>query len=81
LVEYIYIYEFFLSGKWIPSVVSMEELLQATMILIEIASLDPRVQVLGGVVIFDMEGLGMAHAWQMSPTVAQKLLEIMVVCD
>lgn len=36
---------------------------------------------LGGRVIWDLEGLTMAHYWQMSTTVVQKVLELLGVSD
>lgn len=66
-------------GKWKPSKITVEDIFKATLILIEIGSLEPIAQVRGAVAIFDMKGLGLNHIMQLSPAVAQKMLCLMVV--
>lgn len=44
----------------------------------EIGSLEPQSQVLGAVGIFDLEGLSMNQAWQLSPSLAQKVIQLLV---
>lgn len=66
-------------GNWKPSKVPIDELFKATLIVLEIGIMEPRAQVLGGVGIFDLEGLSMNHTLQMSPSVAQKMIAMMVV--
>lgn len=41
--------------------------------------MEHRAQVMGGVGIFDLAGLSMNHTLHMSPAVAQKMIQIMVV--
>lgn len=67
-------------GNWKPSKVSLEDLFRATLIILEIGSLEPISQVVGGVGIFDFEGLTLNHCLQMSPSVAQKIISLMVTC-
>lgn len=67
-------------GGWKPSKIPMDELFKATLILMEIGSLEPRAQILGGIGLFDLEGLSLTHTWHMSPSVAQKIISIMVTC-
>lgn len=66
-------------GNWKPSKIPIDELFKATLIVLEIGILEPRAQVLGGVGIFDLEGLSMSHVSSMSPSVAQKMIAMMVV--
>ncbi|XP_054284146.1 alpha-tocopherol transfer protein-like [Macrosteles quadrilineatus] len=65
-------------GKWNPSEYAADELFKATLAILELGILEPRAQVLGGRVIWDLEGLTMAHYWQITPAIVQKVLEIMV---
>ncbi|KAG8271607.1 hypothetical protein J6590_059082 [Homalodisca vitripennis] len=65
-------------GKWNPSQYAADELFKATLAILELGILEPRAQVLGGRVIWDLEGLTMAHYWQISPAIVQKVIEIMV---
>lgn len=66
-------------GNWRPSEIPVEDLFRATLILLEVGSLEPRAQVLGGVGIFDLEGFSLSHCWHMTPSLAQKMITIMVV--
>ena len=66
-------------GNWKPSKISMDDLFKATLVLMELGSMEPRAQIVGGIGIFDLEGLTLNHAWNMSPSTAQKIISIMVV--
>lgn len=65
-------------GNWKPSKVSLTDLFRATLIILEIGALEPISSVVGGVGIFDFEGLTLNHCLQMSPSVAQKIISLMV---
>lgn len=45
------------------------------MMIIEVAMAEPRTQVAGAQVIFDMDGLSMNHVYQFGPSFARILLE------
>ncbi|XP_035907328.1 uncharacterized protein LOC118510046 [Anopheles stephensi] len=64
-------------GKWRPNKIPIVDLFRATMLLLEVGSLEPQSQVLGGVGIMDLEGLTLNHAWNLTPTVAQKMLALL----
>lgn len=66
-------------GNWKPSKISLADLFRATLIILEIGALEPISQVVGGVGIFDFEGLTLNHCLQMSPAMAQKVISLMVV--
>lgn len=57
----------------------VDEIFKATLIVLEIGIMEHRAQVMGGVGIFDLAGLTMNHTLHMSPSVAQKMIAIMVV--
>jgi len=65
-------------GNWKPSRVPVDEIFKATLIVLEIGIMEPRAQVLGGVGIFDLENLTLNHTRYMSPSVAQKMIAMMV---
>lgn len=65
-------------GNWDPRKYPVEEIFKATVIILELGVLEPRAQVLGGIVIFDLEAITMAHAWSVSPQVASMVLALMV---
>ncbi|XP_039278551.1 alpha-tocopherol transfer protein-like isoform X1 [Nilaparvata lugens] len=65
-------------GKWKPSDYHIDELFKASLAILELGMLEPRAQILGGVVIWDLAGLTLNHAWQITPTVASKVIELMV---
>uniref|UniRef100_A0A182NES0 CRAL-TRIO domain-containing protein n=1 Tax=Anopheles dirus TaxID=7168 RepID=A0A182NES0_9DIPT len=64
-------------GKWRPSKIPIVDLFRATMLLLEVGSLEPQSQVLGGIGIMDLEGLTLNHAWNLTPAVAQKMLALL----
>ncbi|XP_043288210.1 clavesin-2-like isoform X2 [Venturia canescens] len=57
-------------GNWDPKKYGIEELFKATVIILELGILEPVAQILGGVVIFDLEGITMAHAWTITPQIS-----------
>ncbi|XP_008210093.1 alpha-tocopherol transfer protein isoform X2 [Nasonia vitripennis] len=65
-------------GNWDPRKYSVEEIFKATVIILELGLLEPRAQILGGIVIFDLEGITMTHAWTITPQVASMVLSLMV---
>ncbi|XP_076764326.1 alpha-tocopherol transfer protein isoform X2 [Xylocopa sonorina] len=65
-------------GNWDPRKYSVEEIFKATVIVLELGILEPRAQILGGVVLFDLEGITMAHAWTITPQVASMVIALMV---
>lgn len=70
---------FYKIGNWKPSRITVNEILTATMLLLEIGSLEPQAQVMGGVGIFDLEGMSLNHAWHVTPSIAQKIIFLMVL--
>lgn len=77
-LKLIVFFVFFL-GNWDPSEFSVAELFQATMIILELAIMEERAQILGGICIFDLGDLTMQQAWHMSPSIAKKMIQIVVV--
>ncbi|XP_074039986.1 alpha-tocopherol transfer protein [Leptinotarsa decemlineata] len=65
-------------GNWDPERLSTDELFQSTMIVLELAILEQRAQILGGVCIFDLGGLSLQQAWYITPSIAHKIVQIMV---
>lgn len=65
-------------GNWKPSKYPVEELFKATISVLELGILEPRAQILGGIVIFDLKNITMAHAWTVTPQVATMMLSLMV---
>lgn len=72
------IYKF---GNWRPSKIPVNEIFKASLILFEMGALEPQSQVLGGVGIFDLEGLALQHVWNLSPSVAKKIISLLVVSE
>ncbi|XP_037024683.1 clavesin-1-like isoform X2 [Bradysia coprophila] len=67
-------------GNWKPSKIPINDLMKATLILLEMGSLEPSAQVLGGIGIFDLEGLTINHGLLITPSVASKIICLMVTC-
>ncbi|XP_034231180.1 alpha-tocopherol transfer protein [Thrips palmi] len=64
-------------GNWDPSKVPIDDLFRATLIVLELGIMEPNAQIKGGVVIFDLQGIGLQHAWQVSPTIAAKVIQLL----
>ncbi|CAB3230637.1 unnamed protein product [Arctia plantaginis] len=69
---------FYRVGCWDPKSIPIEDLFKATILALEIGLLEQRSQILGGVAIFDLEDIGTAHAWQITPSVAAKMVKLLV---
>ncbi|XP_017777007.1 PREDICTED: alpha-tocopherol transfer protein-like [Nicrophorus vespilloides] len=65
-------------GIWDPKKFTITELFQATLVILELAILEQRAQILGGVCMFDLEGLSLQKSWHLTPSVASKIVQIMV---
>lgn len=65
-------------GNWDPKKYSTDQLFQATMAILELAILEQRAQILGGIAMFDLGNLSMQQAWYITPSMASKIVQIMV---
>lgn len=66
-------------GCWDPKVVPIEDLFKATILALELGMLEQRTQILGGIALFDLEDIGTQHAWQITPSVAARIVKLLVV--
>lgn len=64
-------------GNWDPSKVPIDDLFKATLIVLELGIMEPVAQIKGGVAIFDLQGIGLHHAWQVSPSIAAKVIQLL----
>lgn len=69
---------FFKIGNWQPNRISINEFVSATLLLLELGSLEPVSQVMGGVGIFDFAGYSLNHLWYCSPTLVQQVIALIV---
>lgn len=67
------------SGNWNINEFDMNEILKASLATLELGILEPRAQILGGVVIFDMNGFTLQHAYQITPKVVSTIFDLIVV--
>ncbi|KAK2580016.1 hypothetical protein KPH14_012305 [Odynerus spinipes] len=65
-------------GNWDPRKYPVEEIFKATVIVLELGILEPRAQILGGIVIFDLKGISMSHVWAVTPQIANMVMALMV---
>ncbi|CAG9791061.1 unnamed protein product [Diatraea saccharalis] len=66
-------------GVWDPSEFPVEDLVRAGMLMTEIGLRQPKLQVLGGTVLVDLEGLTLRHVATLTPTVAYQIVNLMGV--
>jgi len=71
----IIIYRF---GVWKPNKVSVDDIFRASIVLLELGSLEPIAQIMGGIGIFDLKDLSLNHVFHLSPSVAQKMIALLV---
>ncbi|KAF7409766.1 hypothetical protein HZH68_004147 [Vespula germanica] len=65
-------------GNWDPRKYPVEEIFKATVIILELGILEPRAQILGGIVVFDLKGITMSHVWTVTPQIANMVMALMV---
>jgi len=65
-------------GNWNTNNFDMNDILKASLATLELGILEPRAQILGGVVIFDMGGFTLQHAYQITPKVVSTIIELIV---
>ncbi|XP_026488006.2 alpha-tocopherol transfer protein-like [Vanessa tameamea] len=65
-------------GCWDSKTVAVDDIFKATIFALELGMLEQRTQILGGVALFDLEDLSTQHAWQITPTVASKIVKLLV---
>lgn len=66
-------------GCWDPKAISVEDLFKGTILALEMGLMEERTQILGGVAMFDLEDIGTQHAWQITPTIAARIVKLLVV--
>lgn len=71
---------FLISGRWETDVVPIVDVVRCALLMDEIASMQPKLQILGVTIIVDLEGLNMSHISQLTPTVASQIVTLMGVC-
>ncbi|XP_011549836.3 alpha-tocopherol transfer protein isoform X1 [Plutella xylostella] len=65
-------------GCWSPKKIPIDDLFRGTIMALELGLLEPRSQILGGVALFDLEGIGTKHAWEITPGVASRIIKLLV---
>lgn len=68
------------TGNWDTNEFDISEILKASLATLELGILEPIAQILGGVVIFDMNGFTLQHAYQITPKVVSTIFDLIVVC-
>ncbi|CAH2049102.1 unnamed protein product, partial [Iphiclides podalirius] len=64
-------------GAWDPSEFPVDDLVRAGMAMYEIGIRQPKLQVLGGTVIVDLEGITLKHVSTLTPTIAYQIVCLM----
>mgnify|MGYP003345921011 CR=1 FL=1 len=64
-----------LGKKWKHKQCSLDEVFKGCVLFLEAAMLEPKTQVAGAVVIFDMDGLSLQQTWQFTPAFAKRIVD------
>ncbi|XP_061707563.1 alpha-tocopherol transfer protein-like [Cydia pomonella] len=67
-------------GCWDPNTIPTNDLFRATLIAMELGMMEPASQILGAHAIFDLEDIGLHHAWQVTPAIASKIVKLLGSC-
>lgn len=71
--------QFVLSGQWDPNEHPVEDLVKTGLAMMEIGTRSPKMQILGGICIVDLEGVTLKHAATLTPTIAYQIVSMMGV--
>ncbi|XP_045513563.1 clavesin-2-like [Pieris brassicae] len=66
-------------GKWDPSEYPVEDLVRLGIVMFEIGIRQPKLQVFGGTVLVDLEGLTLRQVSALTPSIAYQIVNIMGV--
>ncbi|KAH0813344.1 hypothetical protein GEV33_009447 [Tenebrio molitor] len=61
--------------NWDPDVSTVEEMLQATLLVLELGGFEPSMQIKGVICVIDLQNISMRQALYLTPKVAQKIVE------
>ncbi|XP_026325969.1 clavesin-1-like [Hyposmocoma kahamanoa] len=64
-------------GTWDPSEFPVEDLVKAGLAITEIGLRSPKMQILGGTIIVDLENITLRHVATLTPTVAYQIVALM----
>lgn len=59
-------------GNWDPRQYPVEDIFKATIAVLEVGVLEPIAQIMGGIAIFDLKDITMAHARAVTPQVTRE---------
>ncbi|XP_055850090.1 clavesin-1 [Episyrphus balteatus] len=65
-------------GTWDPNNMPIDDILRLTLIILELGSMEPISQIGGGIGIFDLSGLTINQARYLTPSIAQKIIALIV---
>ncbi|XP_055920647.1 clavesin-1-like [Eupeodes corollae] len=65
-------------GTWDPKKMPIDDILRLTLIILELGSMEPISQVAGGIGLFDLGGLTMSQVLHLTPSIAQKIIALIV---
>lgn len=66
-------------GNWNTSKYKVTELFKASVVVMELGMLERATSIMGGVCIFDLGGVGLSHVWNITPAVAETVVDLLVV--
>ncbi|KAJ8714720.1 hypothetical protein PYW07_002945 [Mythimna separata] len=64
-------------GRWDPNEFPVDDLVRAGMAISEIGVRQPKLQILGGTIIIDLEGITLRHVATLTPTIAYQIVCLM----
>lgn len=66
-------------GRWDVDAAAIEEVVRYALVMDEIATMQPKLQILGVTIVVDLDGLNLRQVAQLTPTVAGQIVALMGV--
>lgn len=66
-----------LGRTWNHRTCSLDDVFRGAVLFIEAAMLEPKTQICGAVVMFDLEGMSLQQAWQFTPPFAKRIVDLL----
>lgn len=66
-----------LGRNWNYKTCSLDDVFRGAVLFIEAAMLEPKTQICGAVVMFDLEGMSLQQAWQFTPPFAKRIVDLL----
>lgn len=65
--------------NWSLDVCTIQEILLAAILAMDLGAMEPKTQISGAIAVFDFQGFSLRHACQVTPGIAYIIMQILMV--